>query len=103
MTDWIGLVIYAGFGVLAFATYGTALYLRIMAWRKYHDSRARRMAVCAVCLFVVAALGVTSVGMAYGNGPQDVRRVLAGLAWGAFAAAGVFFFEASRPATGKLR
>jgi hypothetical protein len=101
--DWIGLAIYAGFGVLAFATYGSALYLRLRAWRKYHDSRARRMAVAAICLFIVAGLGVTSVGLAYGNGPQDVRRVLAGLAWGAFAAAGVFFFEASRPSTGHMR
>lgn len=92
----LDLLIFGGFGVLALAVYGSAFALRVMAWRRYRDQRARRTLLAAAAFLVVAVIGVSSIGLSVAGGPIELRRVLGGLAWGAFAGAGVAFLDASR-------
>lgn len=92
----IDLLVYGGLGLLALGAYGGAVRRQVHNWRQHQDDEARRWLYAAVGFLLVAIAGCASIGASVLQLPIEVRRVLGGLAWGAFAAAGLLFLAASR-------
>lgn len=99
----IDVAIYGGLGALALVSYGTALRYRVSNWRQYRDLRAHRTLIAAAAFLVVAIAGACAIASGIFALPVETRRVLNGIAWGAFAAAGLAFADASRPRDGNGR
>jgi hypothetical protein len=90
----LGDVITLSWGIGPFLLYAVALYRRLESWHKHGDARSKREVVLALALALAAfaaAMSFVSVVMMIGD--SSFRRVLAGIAWSAFGAAGVIWIQ----------
>jgi hypothetical protein len=86
------LILALTFGLGTPLAYVVAFLRTLRQYHRYHDSRSMRALIAGFALAVSAmAAGLTIYLAVLQDVPQDVRRLLAGVAWGAFFAAGIVF------------
>ena len=86
------LLVAALFGVGGPVAWSIAFARFILRFRRHRDRRAMREVLAVSALWVASlAAGVTVYFAVTQDAAQDLRRLMAGVAWGMFLGAGVVF------------